>query len=648
MALEVGSPSVVLAPPRSSSRALACDRADALALVAALLVGVLAPALLALATHSLDVPRNDDWAFRRVLFGFTRTGHYSLVGWGSMTLVGQVLWTSAFVLALGAHPWVPAVAVEALAAAGLASCYLLARAQLGRARALACTLLVVSLPGFALSTSSFMTDVPAFSGEMVCLLFGAFALRSTELGRRGSGSASTEGAPHARSPGERQLFWLGASMVAGVFAFSIREFAVAALVAVLGGLVWADRRLLAPCLVAGVAAAASCTAMYVWSAGLQGAQPKVLGLPTSTTWHLLGGAYFTLSFMVAPVLPWAMARWRVWRQPVAYVAGGLVLLVGGLLVSRHYPLFIGNYLDRQGAGGDRVLAGVRPELFAGPLWEAFRVTALVAGAALAGVLAGASHELVRSRRRPARSLGLRASSRASTKDGLGTGLPPYEMATGGAGHSRLPMAGPLDGAPAKAERRLALLFAWASVAVLAGYGLFVRAAFWDRYLWPVAFCVALLALGQGWRSRAALSSPRLQSLGLAAAGGLLAALVGTAAVAITLNSDAYDAARWSAGRDLVRAGYPASAVDAGFDWVGAHARAPAQPGRALAGAPAYETWYDQMFPGLEDCALVSSSPLLWSSLRLFRTVGYDELAIATPAHLYLYLVDNASCAAIRH
>ncbi|MCL6091500.1 MAG: hypothetical protein M1435_00900 [Actinobacteria bacterium] len=45
-----------------------------------LLVGVVAPVLLAFSTHSLGIARNDDWAYRRVLFEFARTGHYSLSG----------------------------------------------------------------------------------------------------------------------------------------------------------------------------------------------------------------------------------------------------------------------------------------------------------------------------------------------------------------------------------------------------------------------------------------------------------------------------------------------------------------------------------------------------------------------------------------
>jgi hypothetical protein len=81
------------------------------------LAGVALPVALAMTTHAISVPRDDDWAYRRVLFDFALSGHYSLVGWGTMTLVGQILWALPFVLVLGAHQWVPPAAVKLLGSA---------------------------------------------------------------------------------------------------------------------------------------------------------------------------------------------------------------------------------------------------------------------------------------------------------------------------------------------------------------------------------------------------------------------------------------------------------------------------------------------------------------------------------------------------
>ena len=596
--------------PSTLDAASALGWSDAGIMTGLLLVGVMAPVLLALSTHSLGIARNDDWAYRRGLWEFVRTGRYSLVGWGSMTLVGQVLWAAPFVLLFGAQPWVPSLAVALLAAAGLVAAYLVARTLLGRPAAAACVLLTSTFPGFALSTADFMTDVPAFSAETVCLLFGALALRSS---------------------GRRQSLWLTSSMAVGLFGFSIREFDLAAPLAVLVALAWSDRRRLRTSLLGALGFLAACGAVYLWSAGLPGTQPKTLSLPTATSWEVLAGAYFTFSFTVSPALPGALRRWQVWRSWPALVAAALALALAALLVTGHHPIFIGNYLDQQGAGGDRVLAGTRPELFPAPVWEVLRAVALAGGIASAAVLG-------------AMGAGLAQAWRGSLW------LQPQLLGV---------------------ERRLIVLFTWANVAVLAGYGLLFRTTFWDRYLWPVAFGALVLMLSRplGRPTTVVVSgasvAPPAHSIRVAGAGSRLTAttrtvplvtravfgfvaivsvlVVGTTAAAVTLNSDSYDAARWTAGRDLVKVGYRATTVDAGFDWVGSHTTALAKPGRIAAGAPAYEEWYDQMFPGFRECALVSASRLLWPSLRLIHTVSYDEVGFAVPERLYLYAVDNSRC-----
>ncbi len=38
------------------------------------------------------------------LSDFVQTGHFTLVGWGAMTLVGQILWAAPFAIVLGGAP----------------------------------------------------------------------------------------------------------------------------------------------------------------------------------------------------------------------------------------------------------------------------------------------------------------------------------------------------------------------------------------------------------------------------------------------------------------------------------------------------------------------------------------------------------------
>ena len=85
---------------------------------------------------------------------------------------------------------------------------------------MACVLVVLALPGFALSTSSFMTDVPAFSAEAICLAIAAVA-----LGREG----------------RSRWGLLAAALAVGCFGFSVREFDIAAPLAAIGALALQDR-----------------------------------------------------------------------------------------------------------------------------------------------------------------------------------------------------------------------------------------------------------------------------------------------------------------------------------------------------------------------------------------------------------------------
>ena len=76
-------------------------------------------------------------------------------------------------------------------------------------------------PGFAANTTTFLTDVPAVAAASVTLWLGLQALYR----------------PHRHSG----LLWVVGAVAAGFFAFSIREFAIAAPVAVLLAALLRDR-----------------------------------------------------------------------------------------------------------------------------------------------------------------------------------------------------------------------------------------------------------------------------------------------------------------------------------------------------------------------------------------------------------------------
>ena len=248
------------------------------------------------------------------------------------------------------------------------------------------------------------------------------------------------------------------------------------------------------------------------------------------------------------------------------------------------------------------LTGFRPVLFPGPIWTVLELVGIGAGTVLGFLAANASYT-------------------------GGTSLPSWR-------------------AGLVTERTVISIFTWLSGAGLLLYGLFVQGPIFDRYVWPLVFATAMLlaakALAAEASRPASVATPGTPALATIGATVLLALVAGALATTVTLNADSYDGARWSAGQMAVKAGARANAVDAGFDWVGSHAAAPAVRARQVAGVPSYEMWYDQLFPGFRDCAFVSGSLPAPHGTSLIGIVRYKELGFAVPEHLYIYAVKSCT------
>jgi hypothetical protein len=124
--------------------------------------------------------------------------------------------------------------------------------------------------------------------------------------------------------------------------------------------------------------------------------------------------------------------------------------------------------------------------------------------------------------------------------------------------------------------------------------------------------------------------------------GALSVVLVLVAAALTVNVDTYSAARWAAGQIAVSRGVPANAVDAGFEWVGAHGATMVNQALHPA-APVYEPWYGRMEPGFRECAVVSARPQDYPDLRLVKTTRYELLGFVGARTLYVYLSDAPNC-----
>src|SRR4051812_42719178 len=146
-----------------------------LAGLVAVAIGV--PVALAYATGAMEIPRIDDWAFARVARDLYSTGHFRLVGWGEMTMIGHELWGVPFIALFGDSITVLHWAGAVAAALGLAGTFLLYRRFVPAGMAVLGTATIAALPAFAVLSTAYMTDLTSYAGEVLCLTLGVMALR---------------------------------------------------------------------------------------------------------------------------------------------------------------------------------------------------------------------------------------------------------------------------------------------------------------------------------------------------------------------------------------------------------------------------------------------------------------------------------------
>jgi hypothetical protein len=583
---------------------------DVWIVVALIALAVGLPAVVGVISGAISIPRNDDFAYRRAATTLFETGRIELTGWAVMTLVGQLLATLPMLWLAQGGAWAFAATTAIFAIAGIVASYSLARRLLSPGLAGFAVLLAVLVPGFMVYTTAYMTEVPAFAMEMSCLAIGAAALH--------------------RAPEANRWRWLAASLIVGCYAFSIREYTLAAPLAVLAASAASERhgrRL--PYLIALVAVAVACAAIYRYSTALPGQGSVGLNAPTPGTTRRVLDAVAVLSLALAPALVIGIGTWipHWWGSrhrlgvalgALAGVATAAIIYLDQLAirigrVPGHAPdLFVGNVFTSHGSLDVGPLAGSRPVLYVTPTWDLLNDLALLAtfgGAAFLGAT------LVAERHRLLQAVDIRCRPT------------------------------PLGSLPG-----MLVVFVVLFAAGTSAIGL--TSILFDRHIWPLALPLAILLLlrpdpepsadADMASARDPARSARRRT-GLAILTGVLVAVTATASLVLMLNAAAFDAARWRMGEEAVRLGFAADTVDAGFEWVGFHATGLAD----LTAPPAASmTEYAVKFPSFRQCAVVSSSALDFPgfSLVLTRTGAYRLLLFTGPAEtIYLYRVAGPGC-----
>ena len=573
-----------------------------IAVAGLLVVGVGLPFVIGTASGSILVPHNDDPSMRRAALSLFQTGTLQLNGWTSMTLVGQLLLVQPFLWAAGGGPWAFVAPSCLLALAGIPAAYMLARRVLSVPRSVMTVLAVLLFPGFLLNTTSFMTDVPTWAISMACLAVGAAAIERT-------------------GPSRWRL--LVVSMVLGGIAFSIREFGLAAPLAVLAAAAASDRRAIGRYVGMGLVLAAACAVIYVAAISLPGQHVAPAVVVTGRAIRGIGLAFATLALLLSPAIVLAIpAWWRRWRLPdlIAGLLVGLAVYGPALLEAArggYWPrMLVGNLLEPGGALGASALAGGRPLLFIAPWWDLLNAGALIFSVVLCVVLGG----------------GIGAAVRHAVHD-----------VRAGAGHRVLDRLGSI---PA-----LLLLFATLYGVVMGTWGVVV--IMFDRYLWLLVLPMYALLLARpeaietaapaGRGSERRRPWPALRGALAPGVAVLLLAGFAAASILVLVNGDAYDAARWRIGERAVALGFDPGTIDAGLEWVEFHATGLASPN---AWGPPYQTRYEAWWPSFRLCAMASASPLDRAGFTLVEAepAAYRLLLFAGPQEpLYLYRVAGYGC-----
>ena len=546
----------------------------ALAAIATTVVG--AGYVLVAATHgALGVARNDDWVYYRSAFSFARDGSFAPYASTTM-LVGQDVLAWPVVTWFGTRIAPLQILTVAMGVVALYATYVLVRGALGAAWSAVAVATLALGPVLGSLSTSFMTDVPAYMFSALTLLAGWYAVRY-----------------------RFSVPWLVLSLVAGFAAFSIREYTVAAVVAVL--LVGASKAhgesVRALCVVGVLALLwlAAVTALFVWRRTLPGATEVNVSLALgSDTGRVIAGIFTLAAFAFPATL--AVSPRRLWtafqrRKRLSGLVVGATVLVWAVpvFVDGSSP-FIGNYLTRFGSYPDVIPAMNAPAVLPTAVWRLMAVAGLVSCVVmlLVGVLRLVSID-GREWRRLVR-------------------LPP--------GHTTPTM--------------LLVVFVVGYLLVWTGSALFLAAPIFDRNLVPIVPATVALTL---------LAAANLGVLRPRSAGPVAVGLVGLTVVGfIVVDASAtFDGAKWRLAEQVERLGYPAGSIDGGYEWFGLHRAG--QPGVTV-DPGSQSRWWRDIFPASPICATSTfaggpglppgGAELARVSARSLFGIRYDLIATRGP------------------
>ena len=478
------------------------------ALLLIVLVGGVVPVLIARHFGALGVPKDDDWSYTLSAFHFADSGKLNGNNWGAMSLVGQLVLAVPVVRLFGHSIVALQMEVVVMGVVGLLAVFDLAKRVISPNKALFVALIVAVGPMWASLSVSFMTDVPAFSLAMVSLALGARG-----VGRDGIDS---------------KFFW--PSVVVGLVAFTVREYALIAPLAVVVSAMVVERRS-RPVLVRMTATLLGVLALagvfLLWRGSLPGFQsltplrPHLSSIRATANVSLQSAVLVGLLVTPAIVLagPWRLLT-RSWNRAPRATVGVAIITTAALVAENatrvsHGFIGPGDSVLPSGSFGTALIAGARSNLLPVGILAALAIVGLLSAVVLSVACVPPVADLwVRIR---VRNLSTQRS------------MVPIILA--------LAMCG------------------YIATIVLS---LVTELNYWDRYILPLLPIVCILVL----LASADVVTPKICRIGGAAALVLLAAFGTTYAA----NAASYAGSSWRLASDAAQIAGSSQRVDGGFVW----------------------------------------------------------------------------------
>jgi len=285
---------------------------------------------LAIYTDSLCIPHNDAWSHSKIAKHFAEIGEWKLVQWNRTFLIGQIYPLGS----LGKYVACQHLFTALLAAIGMLAAYFNLKRRIGDTGAFIGIVAISITPEFGLLSTSFMSDIPAFTGIM---------LTWTLLDRF--------------NDHPRWVLFLITSIIA-LWATTVREQAIAAMASVAAiGIKNSPKNERPIILLISLLSLITLIALELWRRSLPGDDPPHVTFSLGLLLQSLKCAAFSSGLYLLPVIT-LVATPLQWRRNAVMAALGVGVLALSIAYVKRGDVFFGNYLSESGAYSS-ILAGDR-------------------------------------------------------------------------------------------------------------------------------------------------------------------------------------------------------------------------------------------------------------------------------------------------